>query len=174
MKIVSLLFESHICQNLSSLLTRKRYVHQIYLELWVDPKINWTKKETDFSAAGPIPFICQVGRQFCRFAKNRSIPFVCWLLSDKNLNALKTSRYKTSPYLLEKKWCCQSRESNPGPLACLPMMLPTELWRLLLWTREILKFIYYYYQILHFCMQKKGRAGQGCCTVYTYNRTVGF
>ena len=95
-------------------------------------------------------------------------------LPDKNLNALKTSRYKTSPYLLEKKWCCQSRESNPGPLACLPMMLPTELWRLLLWTREILKFIYYYYQILHFCMQKKGRAGQGCCTVYTYNRTVGF
>ena len=27
---------------------------------------------------------------------------VGWLLSDKNLNALKTSRYKTSPYLLEK------------------------------------------------------------------------
>ena len=37
---------------------------------------------------------------------------VGWLLSDKNLIALKTSRYKTSPYLLEKKIVGQSQGSN--------------------------------------------------------------
>ena len=44
MKIVSLLFECHICQNLSRLLTRKRYVHHIYLELRSDPKKSATVK----------------------------------------------------------------------------------------------------------------------------------
>ena len=48
MKIVSLLFERHICQNLSRLLTRKRYVHHIYLELWAEPKINWTGNKLFF------------------------------------------------------------------------------------------------------------------------------
>ena len=47
-----------------------------------------------FSAAGPIPYIRQFVCQFCQFA--------CWLLSDKNLNALKTSRYKTFPSRLKE------------------------------------------------------------------------
>ena len=41
-----------------------------------------------FYAAGLFQVGCQFGREFFRFA---------WLLSDKNLNALKTSRYKTFP-----------------------------------------------------------------------------
>ena len=47
-----------------------------------------------FSAAGPIPYIRQFICQLCQFA--------CWLLSDKNLNALKTSRYKTFPSRLKE------------------------------------------------------------------------
>ena len=52
-----------------------------------------------FLVAGLILAICQFGQQFFKYAKNRSIPFACWLLSDKNLNFLKTSRCK-SFYLL--------------------------------------------------------------------------
>ena len=52
-----------------------------------------------FSVAGLIPAICQFGQQFFKYAKKRSIPFAFWLLSDKNLNFLKTSRCK-SYYLL--------------------------------------------------------------------------
>ena len=48
-----------------------------------------------FYAAGLIPYICQFGREFFRFG---------WLLSDKNLNALKTSRYKTFPSRLAMAW----------------------------------------------------------------------
>ena len=56
-----------------------------------------------FSVAGPIPSICQYGHQFFQFAKNRSIPFACWLFFDKNLNFLKTSRYKTLHMLSSTK-----------------------------------------------------------------------
>ena len=48
-----------------------------------------------FYAAGLLPVVCQFGREFFRFA---------WLLSDKNLNALKTSRYKTFPSRLAMAW----------------------------------------------------------------------
>ena len=85
-----------------------------------------------FYAAGLLPVVCQFGREFFRFA---------WLLSDKNLNALKTSRYKTFPsrlamawrlnhlslYTLYKKNCCQRQGSNPGPSDPESDALPSEL-----------------------------------------------
>ena len=49
----------------------------------------WETGEALFSAAGFLPVVCHFRHQFCRF--------FCWQLSDKNLNALKTFRYKTFP-----------------------------------------------------------------------------
>ena len=69
---------------------------------------------------------------------------VGWLLSDKNLNALKTSRYKTSPYLLEKNWSCQSQGLNPGPLACLSEMLTTTLSDLVMKLRNLGVYILHF------------------------------
>ena len=56
---------------------------------------TWAMWKSDFYAAGLLPVVCQFGREFFRFA---------WLLSDKNLNALKTSRYKTFPSRLAMAW----------------------------------------------------------------------
>ena len=98
-----------------------------------------------FYAAGLLPVVCQFGREFFR---------VCWLLSDKNLNALKTSRYKTflcrlrlTPYFLAKSFDflkelpCQSGESNPRPPSPKMDALPYELLGLWYESMEILKFI---------------------------------
>ena len=68
-----------------------------------------------------------------------------------------------------KEFPCQSGGSNLGPLACESEMLTTTPSDLVIETHEILEFIYYYYQIMHVCAKKEK---QGCCTVYTYIRTV--
>ena len=65
-------------------------------------------------------------------------------LPDKNLNALKTSRYKTSPYLLEKNWSCLSRGLNPGPLACQSEMLTTTLSDLVMKLRNLGVYILHF------------------------------
>ena len=69
------------------------------------------KRTKYFYAADLLPVVCQFGREFFR---------VCWLLSDKNLNALKTSRYKTflcrlrlNSLLLSKKFWFFERTSLP-------------------------------------------------------------
>ena len=83
--------------------------HEITKEFWKNS--HFENMTADFYAAGLLPVVRQFGREFFR---------VCWLLSDKNLNALKTSRYKTflcllrlSSLLLSKKFWFFERTSLP-------------------------------------------------------------
>ena len=83
--------------------------HEITKEFWKNS--HFENMTADFYAAGLLPVVRQFGREFFR---------VCWLLSDKNLNALKTSRYKTflcrlrlNSLLLSKKFWFFERTSLP-------------------------------------------------------------
>ena len=67
------------------------------------PPINIFWPKSYFSVAGLIPVIRHIGCNFFQFAKTTSIPFIHQLLSDKNLNFLKTSRYKTLHMLSSTK-----------------------------------------------------------------------
>ena len=118
----------------------------------------------DFYAAGLLPVVRQFGREFFR---------VCWLLSDKNLNALKTSRYKTflcrlrlNSLLLSKNFDflkelpCQSGESNPRAPSPKIDALPYELLGLWYETMEILRFIFYILSNYAFvCKKRKSSEG---------------
>ena len=81
-----------------------------------------------------------------------------------------------SSLLIRKKFGSRSGGSNTRPSDPKPDALPTELLRHLLETCEILEFIYYILSnYAYVCVQKrKSRAGQGCCTVYTYIGTVSW
>ena len=69
-----------------------------------------------------------------------------------------------------KEFPCWTGGSNRGPLACESEMLTTTLSDLV----ERRRSYWSLYTTIKLCMCvcKEGKAGQGCCTVYTYLRTV--
>ena len=142
--------------------------HEITKEFWKNS--HFENMTADFYAAGLLPVVRQFGREFFR---------VSWLLFDKNLNFLETSRYKTflsrlpgNFYLLTSYQKIYLQAMGLEPTTSRSIAKRSTSWAIeaLLSSYENLEFY-----ILHtmVCLQKR-KSSAVHCWWKVYIRTVNF